>query len=310
MKPRLGRRFLGALALLLTLGTVSLETRAAAATESAAEPVSRLERHTVDSPALGRAVAYTLYTPAGHASVEGLPILHLLHGLGGSEHDWRKLGRMQGIADAAIADGAIPPIAIAMPDADNSWYVNSDAHGPWETAFREDILPGVETRHGVRTDRGGRFIAGLSMGGYGALRIAFRDSSRFRAVASFSGAIFPDVQSPLDFSKTQRRFFKGAFGEPLSVERFNRENFYHLIPDLPRGREALGVWLSVGDHDGFRLYEGTLALFLSLKAAKRPVELRVVDGNHHWSVWRAELARALAYFGSLLETDRQSKASD
>ncbi len=279
-------------------------------TVNAAEPPSRLDRHTIDSPALGREVAYTLYTPAGFETVEGLPVLHLLHGLGGSEHDWRKLGRMQGIADAAILGGEIPPLAIVMPDADNSWYVDSEVHGLWETAFREDILPGIEARHGIGADRQSRFIAGLSMGGYGALRIAFRESSRFRGVASFSGAIFDDVQSPLDFSKTQRRFFKGAFGEPLSVEVFNRENFYHLIPDLPRGRDALGVWLSVGDHDGFRLYEGTLALFLALKAAKRPVELRVVDGNHHWSVWRAELARALAYFGSLMEADRKAAAKD
>jgi len=268
------------------------------------------------SPTLGRDIRYSLYLPD---QADGpLPVLYLLHGLGGNHRDWLKLGKIEATLDRMITDGTVPPLAVAMPAGGNSWYVDSDRHGPVATAFLKDLFPAIEARHDLARDRSRRFIAGLSMGGYGALRLALHYPDRFRAAASLSGAIFPDLASSKEVTKGQIRMFKGAFGDPFSTERYNTRNFYALLAGLKSRLKAskrrLGLYISVGDDDGFRLYEGAVALYLALKKHKLPVEMRIVDGNHNWRLWRADIVPALGFIADVLKKDakrnRPSRASN
>tara|TARA_E500000318_G_scaffold65042_2_gene60076 strand:+ start:2658 stop:3545 length:888 start_codon:yes stop_codon:yes gene_type:complete len=261
------------------------------------------ESLSLESPALDRELKYSLFLPdLPHSSPARtpLPVLYLLHGLGGHEQDWQKLGRITETASRLIENGDIPPMAIVMPDGANSWYVNSAKHGRYEDAFLDDLIPETERRHDIGGDRSRRAIAGLSMGGYGALRLTFRTPSRFVMTAALSAAIFPDLASPADVSRQQIGFFKGAFGEPFDVAAFNRQNFFSDIPALKTTSKRPAIWITVGDDDGFRLYEGNTALYLALKQAGIPVEFRVTDGNHTWRLWRAEIENVLRYYGRVL----------
>ncbi len=138
------------------------------------------------------------------------------------------------------------------------------------------------------------------MGGYGALRLAFRNPSRFAMTAALSAAIFPDLESSEDVSLQQIRFFKGAFGEPFDIAAFNQENFFSDIPSLKAASDRPAIWITVGDDDGFRLYEGNLALYLALKRNGVPVEFRMTDGNHTWKLWRSEIENVLRFYGRIL----------
>ncbi|MEP3115790.1 alpha/beta hydrolase family protein [Nisaea sp.] len=261
------------------------------------------ESLTIESPALGREIRYSLllpdpvHTSQRHAPI---PVLYLLHGLGGNERDWEKLGRITETASRLIEDGAIPPMAIVMPDGENSWYVNSAKHGRYQDALMDDLIPSIEKLHDIGGDRSRRAIAGLSMGGYGALRLAFRNPSHFAMTAALSAAIFPDLESTEDVSRQQIRFFKGAFGEPFDIVAFNHENFFSDIQSLKAASDRPSIWITVGDDDGFRLYEGNLALYLALKQTGVPVEFRVTDGNHTWKLWRSEIENILRFYGRIL----------
>ncbi|WP_420405653.1 alpha/beta hydrolase [Nisaea sp.] len=258
------------------------------------------ESLTLESPALGRKMRYSLYLPETAAAAGPLPVLYLLHGLGGNERDWQTLGKIEVMADRLIAGKAMPPIAIVMPDAGNSWYVNSAAHGPYEDAILEDLIPKAETRHGVGGRAANRAVAGLSMGGYGALRLAFRNPEKFAMTGALSAAIFPDLARQEDITEQQTGFFKGAFGTPFDIATFNRQNFFSDIPSLAATRLRPAIFITVGDDDGFGLYEGNLKLFLTLKRAGVPVEFRVTDGDHAWRLWRAQIEHILRYYGRVL----------
>lgn len=257
-----------------------------------------LESLSFDSPALGRPMRYSIYLPDGAG--KDLPVLYLLHGLGGRETDWQEAGKIEATAERLIAEGALPPVAIVMPDGGDSWYVNSPRHGRFEDALIADLPAHVEHLHGVSADPAKRAIAGLSMGGYGALRLAFRHPERFRVVASLSGAIFPDLAKTSDVSRQQVEFFSGAFGEPFEPALFNRENFYREVPRLARLGQAPAIYLTVGDDDGFGLYEGNFALYIALRHAKVPVELRITDGDHTWPLWAEEIEEVLRFWGEAL----------
>lgn len=253
------------------------------------------------SSAMGRDIAYSLYLP--EKATPALPVLYLLHGLGGNERDWPRMGKIGRTADRLIATKIIPPIAIVMPGAGNSWYVDSTAHGPIASALLDDFMPYVERHHGLRSDRAGRFIAGLSMGGYGALRLAILHPDRFRAAASLSGAIFPDLASTGQVTKGQIRMFKGAFGDPFTPDLYNRLNFFSRLRALKDAKSRPDLFISVGDDDGFRLYEGAVDLYLRLKRLRLPVEMRIVDGDHNWRLWRDDIVPALEYFGAILRAE-------
>lgn len=256
---------------------------------------------TLASPTLGRDLAYSIYRP--EQTSEPPPVLYLLHGLGGHERDWLNLGKIQATADRLIAAGTIPPMAIVMPDGGDSWYVDSTEHGSVASAYLNDLIPHVEATHGLRSDRAGRFIAGLSMGGYGALRFAILHPGVFRAGASLSGAIFPDLEVADQVSKAQINMFRGAFGSPFTTDLYNRRNFFSRLGDLKASGHRVDLFISVGDDDGFRLYEGAVALYLALKRRRLPVEMRIVDGDHNWRLWRQDIEAALRFFGGLPRTE-------
>jgi S-formylglutathione hydrolase FrmB len=258
------------------------------------------ESLSVESPALNGPMKYSLFLPEAQSA--RLPVLYLLHGLGGHERDWQALGHIAQTATRLIRQNAIPPMAIVMPDGANSWYVNSEKHGLYEDALLEDLIPETERTHGFGGDRSRRAIAGLSMGGYGAFRLAFRYPDRFAMTAGLSAAIFPDLEAAEDVSRQQIGFFKGVFGEPFDVAEFNRQNFFSDIPSLVAIDERPAIWITVGDDDGFGLYEGNIALYQALKQADIPVEFRMTDGNHTWRLWRAEIENVLRYYGRVLAT--------
>jgi enterochelin esterase family protein len=276
---------------ILAAGAVYLSLIAAAAADLQ-------ESLSLKSPALGREMKYSLYLP--EQSSGSLPALYLLHGLGGNERDWQTLGKIRQTADRLIAEKAIPPIAIVMPDAGNSWYVNSPVHGAYEDAILKDLIPAVEARHGIGGTAADRAVAGLSMGGYGALRLAFRNPGTFAMTGALSAAIFPDLARREDVTEQQIGFFKGVFGSPFDIAAFNRENFFADIPSLAAAKTRPAIFVTVGDDDGFGLYEGNVALYLALKRAGVPVEFRITDGNHTWRLWREEIEEVLRYYGEVL----------
>lgn len=291
-----------------------------------------IEAYQVVQHETGLPLVASVYKPAGTAPQAGWPVLYLLHGYNGDERSWPDLGAIGPTLDRLIGAGTLPPLLVVMPRAGNSWYVNSrEVGGPGdiETAIIEDLRQGIEATYPVRRDRGGRAIAGLSMGGFGALHLAFAHPDLFAAVASLSGAIWHNVQ-PEDMDKSPDALaliqdsvyfqrldattvtsgvvllndgphFNGAFGTPFDARRFNRLNVFTLLQEQrAKGRALPAIYLASGDDDGLQLWRGTLALFETLRADGIPSQLRITDGAHDWALWRQSIEGALIFIAGNL----------
>ena len=149
-----------------------------------------------DSAALGAKMKYSIYLPSGyHAPKQQKqrhPTVYLLHGVGDNERAWPSWGGVEATLDQMIASKALSPMIVVMLASKRSWYVDSaDIGGPgnYATAVRDDLRAHIKKRYCARTDRGGRAIAGLSMGGFGAMRLAFERPEIYRAVGAMSSAL-------------------------------------------------------------------------------------------------------------------------
>jgi enterochelin esterase-like enzyme len=269
---------------------------------------SVLER-TVESPALGKLLPYSIYLPDGAlGGGQRLPVIYLLHGYGGDRSQWVASGRIEPMLDAAIAAGTLPPVIVVMPSAENSWYVDSGRFGgpgDYETAIVRDLVGEVDRTYPTRRDRRGRAIAGLSMGGFGALRIAFRHPQRFGAVAALSPAIWkPGAHSWTHGpASMERRAAAAKFRRTTGKAGFDAAVMAEQVPfaDVPRVaglEEPPRIMLTVGDDDQMEHYDGTLEMFLDLRAAGLKPELRVRDGGHDWNHWRPLAKEVLAFLGA------------
>jgi len=288
---------------------------------------STIEQITVPSQALGRPIAVSVYRPDEPIPKAGWPVLYLLHGLHGGNRDWALQGSIKETLDRLIETGRIRRMVVVMPDAGNSWYVDSaEVNGPgnYETAMLYDLPQAIEKRYSPHCGRGSRAIAGLSMGGFGALRFAFKRPDRFVAVASLSGAIWQNV--PISHGKllpwtgaTSPYFqqldaetvvsgidlppdgahFGSAFGLPFDARRFNSANVFTLLArQLEAKADLPAIYLTVGDHDSHNLWRGSIALYETLMANQVKVEFRVTDGDHVWSLWRRTIEEALTFIDS------------
>ena len=171
-----------------------------------AEQQSGLQTLTIQSTALRGATMVDVLLPTGYASgTRRYPVLYLLHWLGGLYSSWN-----DGTDVTALMQNV--PLIVVMPDAGNGWYANAVDRGKpqWESYHIDELIPYVDRQFRTIATRGGRAIAGASMGGMGALSYAARHPDLFSAAGSFSGALDLGLEADnLGASGTDMRFWSG-----------------------------------------------------------------------------------------------------
>ncbi|HUZ73270.1 MAG TPA: alpha/beta hydrolase family protein [Stellaceae bacterium] len=283
-------------------GFVALATAALLLATAAARAQSRvIETAHAPSPALGHDLAYSVYLPPGYDTQERrYPSLYLLHGKDGNHREWLHDGHLRDTLDRMIAAGTVGPMIVIMPDGGgDSWYVDSKAlggDGDYGTAIGVDLVAHVDKSYRTEATRRFRAIGGLSMGGFGALRLAFLTPFRFCAAASFSGALWAGMTEASAHGDKITRIFDGAFGRPFDLRRFVAENPLSMIATVAAANDAPAVFLTVGDHDRYKLYDDTFIAFKRMRDAGMDVSMRMTSGDHQWSTWAEELPAALRFF--------------
>jgi S-formylglutathione hydrolase FrmB len=255
-----------------------------------------LQHKSVASSALKRDMSYTVYVPDGYQSSDlHYPVLYLLHGAGGDENAWVEHGGIRERADRLIASGAIPPTLIVMPGCRSCWWIDG-AKDQAETAFWNDLVPGIASSYRTIDSKAGRLVAGLSAGGYGSIRFAMKYPDRIAAVAALSPAVYA-VTPPTNSSarnQTQSPFLgqDGQFDQAAWTAR----NYPNLTDGYFGQRTRVPIYLMSGDRDGFGIAFETALLFKVL-FDKQPdiAKLRIIDGDHSWPVWAAALDEAMTY---------------
>jgi enterochelin esterase-like enzyme len=255
------------------------------------------------SKILEREVRYAVYLPPDYAtSTRRYPVVYLLHGFTDDESAWIQFGEVNLAADRAIASREIPPMVIVMPDAGKTWYIN-DAEGKvrYEDMFMQEFIPYVDAKYRTRAKKEFRGVAGLSMGGWGALVNALKHPDAFAACAAFSAGLRTDEEfSSLPDSEFVEKygdlFGPRLYGQDRLSEHFRKYNPFDLVKTPPlQSLKSVRYYLDCGDDDLFTI--GNAAFHILLCQRKVPHEYRMRDGSHNWTYWRTGITDGLKFIG-------------
>jgi enterochelin esterase family protein len=277
--------------------------------QTAAARAEVMEHANYPSARLARAMGYSLCLPDGWREARSrFPVLYLLHGRGDDDATWLRQGRVAETAARMMANGRIAPLIIAMPDAALSWYVDShDVGGPgaYGSAIAEEFVAMMEAQYPVRAERGARAVAGLSMGGYGALRFAFARPDRFAAVVAMSPALWSRVTPETAPDERHARVFVGSFGQPFNSARFVAANPFGMIPALARSAQVPAILLMAGNDDIANIVADTRLLHQRLGESGIAAELRMSEGRHDWGYWSAKVEEMLLFVDAEFRRSRE-----
>jgi S-formylglutathione hydrolase FrmB len=258
----------------------------------------------VDSAALGGPLRYSVYLPPDYDSdtERHYPAVYLLHGVGDNERSWPGVGQLESIMDELIMARQVPGMLVVMPSGKVSWHVDSaafDGPGDYESALVDDLIEHVDNTYRTLGTPQSRAITGHSMGGFGALRLAFKYPEHFAATAGLSPALWSHVTPETELSPRRQRIFRGSFGQPFDPARFLSQELRAFLDDLERADNRPAIFLHAGDDDFFGIYKSTTALFSQLRNRNIPAELRIRDGGHLWQYWRDVIPTVMTDFAEI-----------
>lgn len=243
---------------------------------------------TVKSRALRRRADVTLYVPPAAQDVADLPIVVLLHGVYGSHWAWALKGRAHLTAARLIARGALPPVALLMPSdglwGDGSGYVAHADHDAeaWIVdempALARELVAGCGARSPL-------LVAGLSMGGFGALRLAGKYPQRIAAAAALSA-----VTDASQFDALIEESRAGWSAAPAD------RNVLAALAGADAPRPSLRIDCGLDDP----YLEANRELHRALRHAGIAHHYAESAGGHDWDYWSATLEHTLRFFGDHL----------
>ena len=261
-----------------------------------------IESLSIPSKILGRVIKYSIYLPADYeAAQRKFPVLYLLHGYTDDETGWIQFGEVLKITNETIAKGEAAQMIIAMPDAGVSWYIN-DAAGKvrYEDFFTTEFIPYIDSVYKTRNKKEFRAVAGLSMGGYGALIYGMKHPDLFAACAPLSAAVFNDAHivemSAPDWTryKFNELFGSNATGKARLTESWYNNAVLKIAATTPAEKlNQVRFYIDCGDDD--HLIKGNMELHALLLDRKVNHEFRVRDGAHNWTYWRTALPEVLKF---------------
>ena len=238
---------------------------------------------------------FAIYLPPDYeTSGRTYPVLYLLHGAGDDQTGWVQFGEVLGITDKAIKDGIATPMVIVMPDANTGrrGYFN-DVKGDWnyEDFFFQELMPYVEKKYRIKSEKRFRAISGLSMGGGGTFMYALHHPELFSSACPLSAAVGPFT---VDEAKRTLTRNNPAITDSAVTKYYNQQSAIALINNIPDAqKKAIRWFIDVGDDDF--LYEGNALVHIAMRKKEVPHEFRVRDGGHTWTYWRASLPNVLEF---------------
>jgi len=227
-------------------------------------PNGKIDTITYESKTVGTKRRALIYTPPGFTKKNKYPVLYLLHGIGGDEKEWLRGANPQVIFDNLYADNKIEPMIVIMPNGramkDDRAVGNMfdsakvQAFATFEKDLLNDLIPFIEKKYPVLTDREHRAIAGLSMGGGQSLNFGLGNLDKFAWVGGFSSA--PNTKKPEE-----------------------------LVPDPEAAKNKLKLlWISCGDNDGLIGFSKRTHDYLYQKNV--PHIYYIEPGVHDFNVWK------------------------
>jgi putative tributyrin esterase len=258
----------------------------------------RAECLSMHSRVLRHDVGYCALLPPSYetAKQKHYPVLYYLHGLGDNQQMFLHAGGLNLVSDES-ENGRIGDFLIVTPDGGRTFYLNSrDGRERYEDFLVSEFLPFIESHYRIARARKSRGVAGISMGGFGALHLAFRHPDLFASVSAGSAALFeklPSVKVEDSQQPAARRILGGAFGTPFDPAFFERESPLTLAKTLhPAG---LKIYFDCGSEDDYGFERGASALDKVLTARHVPHEFHLYPGGHNWMYFAGHIPASLEF---------------
>jgi enterochelin esterase-like enzyme len=241
----------------------------------------------LSSPIIGETFPYRIYLPPDYlrASQRHYPVLYMLHGAGGNYTEWSD-SYLPEAADRMMASGEIPPMIIVMPDdGGETYWANWSGGGPrWADYLTEDVVSFIDQRYRTLSSASARGIGGLSMGGLGALNLAFSHPDTFGVVGAHSPSVRVEPDPGLWF---------------LDGDTFWENNPVWLAHNRA-GLGSLRIWMDAGTDDIW--LPNIEAVRDALVEEGLQPEWNIFPGPHEAEYWIEHVPDYLRFYGAALRT--------
>jgi len=224
-------------------------------------------------------------------------VIYLLHGY---TDDYTKWQRLTSIERYAKNHG----IAVVMPEAGKSFYMDMAYGDPHFTHLTKELPKHLQKWFKISSDPQYTYIAGLSMGGYGAMKIALTYPERFNGAATFSGALAMAQTAGIKQADDAPEWLKRldvdlplAFGDVTKLENGPHDLFWLLQDNKAKGKKWPHLYVSCGTEDF--IYQATKAFAGTLEALEIPFKYHEEAETHNWAFWDREVDKFLDWIVSL-----------
>jgi S-formylglutathione hydrolase FrmB len=266
---------------------------------------SRIDCGALNSAILKRGVRYCAFLPEGYDAFaeknpgRRYPLLYFLHGLGDNEQTLFNSGGWT-VIDDLRKKGKIGDFLIVAPEGRRGFYINSaDGSVRYSDFFLKEFMPYIEHRYRVRSSRDGRAVSGISMGGYGALRLAFAHPELFSAVSAQSAALITESPRELDAAgKTGAPLtavLAAVFGNPIDVAHWNENSPFVLARKNAEPLRSVAIYFNCGQDDNYGFEKGAAQLHEELLKEGVKHEYRAYAGDHSFTYFMSHFEEVMEF---------------
>jgi S-formylglutathione hydrolase FrmB len=265
---------------------------------------SRIECSALKSEILKRSVRYCVLLPESYSSQRSpqrFPILYFLHGLGNNEQTLFNNGGWNVIQDLR-QQHKIGDFFVVAPEGGRTFFINSaDGKVRYSDFFLKEFMLYIEKKYPVRMERKARGVAGISMGGYGALRFAFAYPELFGSVSAESAALIaatPNQLNTATHSGTPLGNLLGpVFGHPINQAHWRANDPFVLTRKNAAGLRKIAIYFNCGRNDDLGFEKGAEALHRELQAEGVLHEYHLYAGDHSLEYFLAHLGEVMEFHG-------------
>ena len=245
------------------------------------------------SKAMKKEIKAVVVKPSNYTTATKLPTLYLLHGAGGNYADW--VTKTTDRETVKHLSDELSIIVVCPDGGTTSWYFDSpvDQTYQYETYISSELVTFIDQKYSTLNTRSGRAITGLSMGGHGALYLAFRHQDVFGACGSMSGGV--DLRPfPENWNIAKRL---GKYSE--NPERWEANSVVNLTHLLTSNKLAMIIDCGYGDF----FYKVNVALHDKLLDRNIPHDFIIRPGVHNWEYWDNAINYQMLFFSRYFKSN-------
>lgn len=241
------------------------------------------------SEAVGQEVPFGIFLPKAYDDEANKdvkwPLVIWLHGMHETHLRFRDADAGAPVLDRVVSEGKLPPCVFVTAYGGNTTMYFNRKDQRWEDLITVDLLAHLTKNFRVSEQREQRAIMGVSMGGMGALRIAFTKPELFGAVAAHSAAVF--AKDPEKLPERLKQFasqlgFDEVFGNPIQKEPWEKSNPLCIAENAdPKQLSKVRIYFDAGTDDRYQFATGNELVHEALDKHKVPHVWRLIQGGGH-----------------------------